>query len=135
MIRVFAIYILFSLMKMTQISASKFWTEGYSDNFLILFVLYELHYVSIAKLWNSRDHLSSKLTIRVKNISNTGVTTTTVKRRACVRDRFSPAVCQFPPQNFKGKLKRDNCLFQFWSTHSQKIIGLPSERSKWVTLI
>lgn len=43
--------------KTTQLSASKFWTEGYSGNVLCVLYVKEI-----------RDHLSSKLTIRVKDI-------------------------------------------------------------------
>ena len=45
--------------KTRQLSASKFWTEEYSGNVLCVLYVKELEI---------RDHLSSKLTVRVKDI-------------------------------------------------------------------
>ena len=50
LIRVFEMHI-GPTMKMTQLYASKFWTEGYSSN--VSFYMYELNYVSVTKLWSS----------------------------------------------------------------------------------
>ena len=78
-----------------------------------LFYKYELNYVSITKLWNSSDHLiSSKLTIRVKNISNTGLPNTAVKGRACVRGSDFVGRAPIPAQNFKGQLKKTTAVLQ-----------------------
>ena len=92
-------------MKMTQLSASKFWTEGYSSN-VYLFYMYELNYVSVSKLWNISDQLSSKLTIQVKEISNTGLTNTAIQRLVRVRESNFAGQAQNTPKNSKDNLKR-----------------------------
>ena len=51
---------------MTQLSGGNSRRKGTPA----MFYMYELNYVSVTKLWNTRDHdqLSSKLAIRVKDI-------------------------------------------------------------------
>ena len=98
-------------MKMTQLSASKFWTEGYSSN-VYLFYMYELNYVSVSKLWNTSDQLSSKLTIQVKEISNTGLTNTAIKRLVRVRESNFAGQAQNTPKNSKGQLKKKTAVLQ-----------------------